>query len=98
MLAHLDFFDATSETASLASGILGALPLLRLIARLGRNYVTRAPMGLGIIAGGRDIGVRGGRTRGREEVSVARLGEGEGTDYVMLSAMGLSMGGKFSGG
>lgn len=98
VLAHLDFFDATSETAGLASGILGPFPLLGLIARLLSDYVDRTTtaMGLGIVASGGDVSVRGGGARG--EVRVASLGGGEGTDYVMLSAIGFVTGGMFSGG
>lgn len=99
MVAYLDFLDATSETPGLASGILGALPLLGLIARLGCYSVTMTtPMRRGIVTGGGYIGVRGGRARGREGVSVAGLEGGESTDYVRLSAMGLARGGEFSGG
>lgn len=101
MLAHLYFLDATSETPSLASGILGALPLLGLIAGLGRHYMDMTTrVRRGIVISGREggVGVRGGRARGREGVSAAGLEGGESTDYVMLSAMGLAMRGKFSGG
>ena len=99
VLAHLYFLDATSETPGLTSGILGAFPLLGLIARLGCHYMDiTTPMRRGIVTGGGYIGVSGGRARGKEEVSVAGLKGGESTYYVMLSVMGLAMGGGSSGG
>lgn len=69
MRAHLDFFDATSETTCLASGILGALSLLRFTTKLWCYLVNIATrMGRGVISSGGDVSVR---ARGEEGVSVA---------------------------
>lgn len=85
--AHLYFFDATGEAASLASGVLGALPLLWLVAGLGRCHYVDVPtgMGLGVVAGGGDVGAhRGGRAR---EDGVSRAGL-EGGGYGLGDAIG----------
>ena len=75
--AHLDFFDATGETAQLASGILGTFPLLWLATGLRRDYVDLTTrVGRGIVAGGGDVGIRGGRAR--EEKRLAWRDQREG--------------------
>lgn len=69
---HLDFFDATGETACLTSGIFGTLPLLWFVAGLDVTAGVR----WGVVGGGGDVGISGGRAGGREGVSGREGGRG----------------------